>query len=63
MHQYRIYCLNETGRFSKVEEIEAADDSEALNCARALHHHGVCEVWRGRRLVGTIGAQPERQRV
>ena len=61
MQQYRIYCLNDEGRFSKAEEIEAASDGEALARARALHHHGICEVWTGKRLVGTIEAYSERQ--
>lgn len=61
MLQYRIYCLNEEGRFSKAEEIEAGSDGEALAYARALHHHGICEVWQSRRLVATIPAQAERQ--
>jgi len=56
MLQYRIYCLNEEGRFSKAEEIEATSDGEALAHARSLHHLGICEVWQSARLVGTIPA-------
>jgi hypothetical protein len=54
MNQYRIYCLNDEGRFSKVEEIEAASDAEALARARATGHSGRCEVWQGKRLVGIL---------
>lgn len=54
MIQYRIYCLNEEGRFQKVKEIEASSDSEALAHARSLEHSGECEVWRGSRLVGRV---------
>ena len=57
MHQYRIYCLNDEGRFDKVEEIEASSDAEALACARALKHSGECEVWTGDRLVGRVTTQ------
>jgi hypothetical protein len=57
MQQYRIYCLNEEGRFHKVEEITAANDAEALARARSLHHGGECEVWAGDRLVGRIAAE------
>jgi len=62
MQQYRIYCLNDEGRFSKAEEIEAANDGEAMAQARALHHDGICEVWQAGRLVGIIEASAERQR-
>jgi hypothetical protein len=54
MIQYRIYCLNEEGRFHKVKEIEAPSDAEALAHARSLKHFGECEVWRGSRLVGRV---------
>jgi hypothetical protein len=57
MQQYRIYCLDDEGRFRKVEEVEAADDSDALAHARALKHSGECEVWRGSHLVGRVEAQ------
>jgi len=62
MHQYRIYCLDDEGRFRKVKEVEAPDDADALSRARALGHSGECEVWRGSRLVGRIEPQSgERQ--
>jgi hypothetical protein len=54
MSQYRIYCLDEEGRFSKVKEIEASADTEALAQARALNHPGTCEVWERARVVGTV---------
>jgi hypothetical protein len=59
MHQYRIYCLNDEGRFHKVEEIRAANDAEALARARTLKHPGECEIWRGDRLVGKVAAHVE----
>jgi hypothetical protein len=54
MLHYRIYCLNHEGGFSKVEEIEATDDAEALARARALRHSGRCEVWLRNRFVGVV---------
>jgi hypothetical protein len=54
MQQYRIYCLDEEGRFSKADEIKLADDAEAMAYARALHHNAPCEVWNGNRLVGKV---------
>jgi hypothetical protein len=57
MKQYRIYCLDEEGRFQKVNEITASSDAEALMRAHALGHPGNCEVWAGNRLVGKVMAQ------
>ena len=56
MQQYRIYCLDDEGRFSKVEEIERDSDAEAIAYARALKHSGRCEIWSKNRLVGTVDA-------
>ena len=57
MQQYRIYCLNDEGRFKKVKEIEASSDAEAIAHACSLDHDGECEVWAGNRLVGRVAAQ------
>lgn len=54
MIQYRIYCLNEEGRFQKVKEIEASSDAEALAHARSLEHSAECEVWTKSRFVGRV---------
>jgi hypothetical protein len=62
MLQYRIYCLDDEGRFRKVEEVEASGDADALERARALGHSGECEVWRGSRLVGRIEPQTGERR-
>ena len=59
MFEYRIYCLNKEGRFSKVSEVVTAGDSEALARARELRHAGGCEVWQGNRLVGTVEAHSD----
>jgi hypothetical protein len=59
MSQYRIYCLSDEGSFSKTEEVELASDAEAMDYARALHHQGDCEIWRGARLVGRIEGHGE----
>ena len=57
MKQYRIYCLNNEGRFSKVREIEAQSDDEALALAREMQQNYACEVWQRHRLVGKVVAQ------
>jgi hypothetical protein len=36
MSQYRLYCLNDQGNFTKSHEIEAPDDSQALDKARTM---------------------------
>jgi hypothetical protein len=52
--QYRIYCLNDEGRFSQTTEIELASDRDAMAYATSLDHGSQCEVWNGARLVGKI---------
>jgi hypothetical protein len=51
MGQYRLYCLNDRGKFTKSHEIEAADDADALAQARAMKLPVVCELWNRNRLV------------
>ena len=57
MNRYRIYCLTDEGRFSKVHEVDAVNDSAALEFDEDIKHTGPCEVWQGQRLVGTITAK------
>ena len=52
MPTYRLYRLDEAGKFDRSEGIEAADDSQAMMLARAMEHPFICEVWLERRLVG-----------
>jgi hypothetical protein len=52
MTTYRLYKLDEAGKFNVSEQFEAADDSEAMTLARAREHPFMCEVWLARRLVG-----------
>jgi hypothetical protein len=51
MSEYRLYCLDERGRFTNSHEIEASDDDDALAKARALKLPVVCELWNRNRLV------------
>ena len=56
MPNYRLYCLDGSGRITGVPElIEAPSDEAAMAEARALDL-GICELWQGRRLVGKLGA-------
>lgn len=54
MSEYRLYCINERGGFSKSHEIEAADDSDALAKALAMKQPVPCELWNRNRLVAKI---------
>lgn len=52
MTSYRLYKLDEAGKYSVGEQLEADNDSEAMTLARAMEHPFICEVWLARRLVG-----------
>lgn len=51
MSEYRLYCLDDRGRFTKSHEIEAKDDDDALAKAKAMKLPVVCELWTRNRLV------------
>jgi hypothetical protein len=56
--QYRLYCLDQRGRISLAEWIDAADDEDAIRHAQLLKRDGrKCEVWHGTRLVARLEAQ------
>lgn len=52
MPTYRLYKLDQAGKYDTSEGLEAADDSAALVMARAVGHPFTCELWLARRLVG-----------
>ena len=53
MPTYRLHKLNEAGKYGAgTQEIQASDDYEAMDRARAEAF--ACEVWLGRRLIGRI---------
>ena len=56
MGYYRLYLLDGPGgRFVGFEEIEAADDVEAVRAAEALPGGHARELWCGKRKVKTMG--------
>ena len=57
MPEYRLYCLNEQGGFSKSHDITAADDDEALAKVRAMMLPEACEIWNRNRLVAKLPAK------
>ena len=54
MGEYRLYCLNELGRFAKSHDILADSDSEALDQARAMKLPVACELWNRNRFVAKL---------
>ena len=55
MGYYRLYLLDgPKGRFVGFEEIEAADDAEAVRIAEALPDRHARELWCGKRKVRSI---------
>jgi hypothetical protein len=51
MAEYRLYCLNGAGGFTKAHEITADSDEEALQIARDMKLPIKCELWeRGRKI-------------
>ena len=58
MRQYRLYCLDGTGRITLAEWIDASDDEDAVRQAHELKRGALkCEVWLGSRLVATLDGQ------
>ena len=54
MGEYRLYCLNDAGNFSKAHDIEAGSDEAALKQARELKLPVHCELWERGRLVAEL---------
>ena len=57
MPTYRLYKLDEAGKFDTSEPFEASDDDAAMMSARAAGHACATEVWLARRLIGRIIAR------
>ncbi|HVU29760.1 MAG TPA: hypothetical protein VHE36_05100 [Sphingomicrobium sp.] len=56
MPEYRLYCLNEHGRFARSHEISAGNDDDALEKALAMKLPVVCELWCRERFVAKLPA-------
>lgn len=52
--EYRLYCLDDEGRFAKSHEIYAENDADAFDKARAMKLDVVCELWNRDRFVGKL---------
>lgn len=56
MPEYRLYCLDGNGSFSKVEEITAINDAEAIILAKRMKKPVNCELWERSRMIARIPA-------
>ena len=59
MLEYRLYCLDEEGKFKKAHDIEANDDAEAISKAECMQIEAKCELWQRNRLVAELPGQSE----
>jgi hypothetical protein len=58
MATYVLYCLDGLGKITRSDPLEAEDDADALEKARALGHPHQCEIWLRDRRVGRVPATP-----
>ncbi len=56
MADYRLYCLDGHGHFTKVHEIDAENDADALRKARRMKLTVACELWKRGRKLATLDA-------
>ena len=55
MGDYRLYCLDGTGRINLAEWIEAKSDEQVIALVREMKPDaGKCEIWQGPRLVARL---------
>lgn len=54
MREYRLYSVGRDNRYSKVHEVIAENDADALAQAKALKQPLKCDLWNGSRFVATI---------
>jgi hypothetical protein len=52
--KYRLYCLNDAGKFSKALDIDAGSDEDAIEYARELKLSVKCELWERGRMVAKL---------
>ena len=54
MGEYRLFCIDGSGRFVASHDFEALDDSEALAKARGMNLGVKCELWQRGRMVAAL---------
>ena len=63
MVDYRLYWLDGARRIAGAADIvSAADDDDAIAQARSAARASRCELWQGRRLVGTVQVNTPEER-
>ena len=55
---HRYYRLDGVGQIQGAEWLDAASDEDAIEQLKVKHSDGVCELWKGKRLVGRIRPDP-----
>ena len=53
-NDYRYYRLDGDGHIQGADWLDAPSDEEAIAQLRVKHSGGICELWKGKRLVGRI---------
>lgn len=51
---YRVYCYDGAARTVSGDQIDAADDAEAIAIVRSRGFGSKCEIWQGDRLVAQL---------
>jgi len=54
MTDYRLYCLDEAGKFTKAHDIHADTDEQAIQLGRDFKLPVVCELWEHSRMVAKL---------
>ena len=58
MPEYRIYTIGRYGHFSSAEDIECADDQEAIQKAQQAVSACDVELWERRRFIARLPSKP-----
>lgn len=59
MISYRVFSLDDAGKITKSEIVEASTDEEAVQHAGLLDMANHCEVWDRERLVARLSREPD----
>ena len=54
---YRVYCFDGARHIVSVDEIESANDQQAIEKAHAQGFRDRCEIWDGKRMVVMLDAE------
>jgi len=64
MADYRVYCMDGSGKITIAHWVEASDDGEAIHKAEALRGDAPrCEIWLKSRLVARLLPEGRFERV